>query len=112
MNRSVDDLEQEVVESRERLDRTLDRIQGRLSGAGSISDVIGTARRTLAPREVYDAAVTAIRRDPVPILLICAGAGWLIYKALGADRGRTVAVAPRPARTPVPIDIAGHPRRS
>lgn len=98
MSPSVDDLEQDVVASRARLDQTLDRIQDRFSGAGSVSGMIGTARRALAPNDVYNTVLSSARRDPLPFLLIGVGVGWLVYKAVSS--GRQPASRARPILRP------------
>lgn len=92
----MNELEREIEESRARLDRTIDRIQDKLSVPSLVDEVLGSARRTPLS-EVYDAAVETVRRNPVPVLLIAAGVGWLMKRT--ADRTARGLEASRFART-------------
>lgn len=80
MAQSITELERDIEESRARLDLTIDRIQDKLSVSGMVDDVLGQARRSrYAP--LYDNAVELVRRNPVPVMLIAAGIGWILYRA-------------------------------
>lgn len=70
------DLERDIAESRERLDRTIDRLQDRMTASGVADDVLGTARRH-GYGPTIDRAARAVRENPLPVLLIAAGVGWL-----------------------------------
>lgn len=93
MSESLSDLEKDVEASRARLDRTIDRIQDRLSVPSLVDEMLGTARRT-PMNGLYDGALDAVRRNPIPVMLIAAGIGMLLHRASG-EAGR------RPARRPV-----------
>ena len=77
---SMNDLEREIEESRARLDETIDQIQGRLSVPNLVDEMLGNARRVPQLATVYDGALDAVRRNPVPVLLIAAGVGMLFSR--------------------------------
>ena len=79
MSESLNDLEKDIEASRARLDQTIDRIQDRLSVPSIVDDMLGNVRRTPLSG-AYDGALDAIRRNPVPVLLIAAGIGWLLHR--------------------------------
>ena len=114
----MNDMEREVEESRARLDETIDRIQGRLSVPSLVDEMLGNARRTPLSG-AYDGALDAVRRNPVPVMLIAAGIGWLMHRmSQDATRRRTRAAAERvpvlntgAARIYDPDLPSGQPRR-
>lgn len=79
MTESLNDLEKDIEASRARLDQTIDQIQERLSVSSIVDEMLGNARRTPLSG-AYDGALEAVRRNPVPVLLIAAGVGWLIHR--------------------------------
>lgn len=83
----MSELEREIEESRARLDRTIDRIQDRLSVSGVADDLMGQARRSGYSASL-DRAAAALRDNPVPVLLVAAGIGWLAYSMTEAARKR------------------------
>ncbi|MFK5599116.1 DUF3618 domain-containing protein [Methylobacterium sp. HMF5984] len=93
---SMNEMERDIEESRARLDETIDRIQGRLSVSSLVDEMLGNARRAPAVSGAYDGALEAVRRNPVPVLLIAAGVGWLLHRmSQDATRRRTQASAER-----------------
>ena len=80
MPQSINDLERDIAESRARLDTTIDRIQDKLSVSGIVDDMLGQMRRNRYA-STYDAALEVIRRNPVPVMLVAAGIGWLLHRA-------------------------------
>lgn len=95
---SMTDLEKEIEASRARLDETIDQIQGKLSVPNIVDEMLGNARRTPALSGVYDGALEAVRRNPVPVLLIAAGVGLLFNRMVrDAERRRTQVSAERVA---------------
>lgn len=84
----MNDLEKEIEESRARLDDTIDRIQGRLSVPNLVDEMLGNARRVPALNSTYDSALEAVRRNPVPVLLIAAGVGLLFNHRMAFEIGR------------------------
>ncbi|TXN40834.1 DUF3618 domain-containing protein [Methylobacterium sp. WL18] len=95
---SMTDLEKEIEASRARLDETIDQIQGKLSVPNIVDEMLGNARRTPALSGVYDGALEAVRRNPVPVLLIAAGVGLLFNRmARDSERRRTQVSAERVA---------------
>jgi hypothetical protein len=79
MSQSISDLEQDIEQTRARLDQTIDRIQDRLSPASIVDEMLGTVRQSPASG-LYDGALAAVRRNPVPVMLIVAGVGWLLHR--------------------------------
>lgn len=102
MSESVSDLEKEVEESRARLDRTIDRLQDRLSPVNLVDEMIGSARRSSGMNDVYDNALEAVRRNPLPVLLIAAGVGLLLRGMSGrtSDGARRLPVVTEPTPSP------------
>lgn len=104
---SMNDLEREIEESRARLDQTIDRIQGRLTTPNLVDEMLGNARRVPQLSGAYDGALDAVRKNPVPVLLIAAGIGLLVNRmAREAERRRT-----RVSAAHVPTLNAGAARR-
>ncbi|MBF9234472.1 DUF3618 domain-containing protein [Microvirga alba] len=86
MTRSLDDLEREIEETRSKLDLTIDRLQGKMTVSGIVDDMLGAARTgRYAP--LFDNMMTAIRRHPVPVMLVAAGIGLLLHRARHAPAG-------------------------
>lgn len=79
MSESLNELEKDIEASRARLDQTIDRIQNRLSVSSIVDEMLGSARRTPLSG-AYDGTLAAIRRNPVPVMLIAAGVGWLLHR--------------------------------
>lgn len=88
MTSDADALEREIEASRGRLDQTLDKLTQRLTPTGIVEDVLGTVRRDATGASVYDGALEAVRRSPVPVLLMCLGAVMLL-KAKGSREAPT-----------------------
>ena len=82
----IERLERDIEASRARLDSTIDQIQDRLSVSGIVDEVMGSVRRTEFG-SVFDNMADVIRRNPVPVMLIAVGAGWLIHR-MSQDRRR------------------------
>jgi hypothetical protein len=78
MNDDISHLENDIARTRARLDETIDRLQSRLSVSGIVDDVLGQTRHRYG--STFDLALDAIRRNPVPVMLIAAGVGWLIHR--------------------------------
>ena len=76
---SVIGIEQDIAATRSRLNDTIDRIQNKLTVSGIVDDVMGTAGM---PRmaESQDYVLGLVRRHPLPIMLVAAGVGWLVYR--------------------------------
>ncbi|WP_349370443.1 DUF3618 domain-containing protein [Salinarimonas sp.] len=114
MNRMTD-LERDIEESRARLDRTIDQLQDRMTYSGVADDVIGTARRYGYGPQIERAA-EAIRENPIPVLLVAAGIGWLALSMTSTARRREArrdlqrrGVWDRPPRRHVAGDTSGEP---
>lgn len=86
MSESISDLERDIEASRARLDETIDKLQGRLSASSLVDEMLGSARRTPTLNGLYDNALAAVRKNPVPVLLIAAGVGMLMSRISGEAR--------------------------
>ena len=88
MTQDIKDLERDIEQTRARLDLTIDRLQDKLSMSGIVDDVLGTMRGNRYG-SIYDHALDVIKRNPVPVMLVAAGVGWLIYRMGSNPPGRT-----------------------
>lgn len=86
MTRSMHDLEQDIEQSRARLDATIDELQSRLSFSGVVDEVMGTARGVPQVESAFDAVLGAVRRNPLPVMVIAAGVGWLLHRMASEPR--------------------------
>ena len=117
---SISELEQDIAESRARLDKTIDQLQDRMTASGVLDEVLGTARRSGYGTSL-DRAADTLRAHPVPVLLVVAGLGWLAYSMTEAGRRRDLRararrdlderLGPRPAVRPVDRDEPEAERR-
>ncbi len=107
MAETIRDLEQDIAQTRARLDETIDQIQDRLSVSGIVDDLMGTVRTSDRFGSVYNHAADVVRRNPMPVILLALGAGWLVYR-LGkeADRRR---LQPLPRSRALVAEDAGLP---
>ena len=105
----VERLERDVAESRARLDRTIDRIQDRMSASAVVDDLLGMVRmRDFGP--VIGRAAEVVRRNPVPVVLAAVGVGWLVYRLASDSRRRELARAPTIEEESVPVLVTGRDR--
>ena len=81
MSKSVDEIEHEVEESRAKLDRTLGSLQSRLNVTDMAKSLGGLHQSSLVNGGA-ERLVAEARANPVPVLLICAGLGFLVYDAV------------------------------
>ena len=79
MTQSLQDLEQDIARSRAQLDRTIDRLQDKMSVSGVVDDMLGTAR-TSQYGPLYDRVLETVKRNPVPVMLIALGIGLLAHR--------------------------------
>jgi len=87
MTQELQDLEQDIARSRAQLDRTIDRLQDKMSVSGVVDDMLGTAR-TSQYGPLYDRVLDTVKRNPVPVMLIAMGIGLLAYR-LGRQPSRS-----------------------
>lgn len=71
--------EAEIAQTRNRLSGTIDRIQDKLTVSGMIDEVLGTAAVPQFDR-AYGNALAIVRRNPIPVLVVAAGIGWLLNR--------------------------------
>ncbi|MBL8658173.1 MAG: DUF3618 domain-containing protein [Rhodospirillales bacterium] len=81
-DKSPDEIEQEIIATREHIDRTLDVLTERLSPGGLFDQAMHTARETGG--EFTLNLGRTVRDNPVPVALLGLGLGWLMV----ADRQR------------------------
>jgi hypothetical protein len=88
MTQTLEELQREVEQSRAKLDITLDRLEEKMTVSGVVDDLLGSVRRgQLAP--LYDRTLATLRSNPVPVLLLAAGAALLLHR-----------LRPQPASSP------------
>ena len=76
---TLQEMERDIERSRAQLDRTIDRLQDKMSVSGVVDDMLGTARNgQYGP--LYDKVLDTVRRNPVPVMLIAMGIGLLAYR--------------------------------
>ena len=109
MSPSAQDLEQEIEESRARLDLTIDRIQDRLTVSGIADDLMGTVREAEFG-SVFDTALDVVRRNPLPVLLIAAGASWLAWRMAQEARRPRARFHDVPTGEEIPVLNTGEAR--
>ena len=86
MNATVNEIELEIEAGRARLDGVLNQLQDLLHPIAFVEDVLGTAKRSGAGGDLYDLSLDAVRRSPVPVLLICAGVSMLLALVKGSAK--------------------------
>ena len=96
MTQDINELERDIEESRARLDLTIDRLQDKLSVSGIVDDMLGSMRANRYGT-IIDQTMDLLRRNPVPVMLVAAGVGWLIYRS-GQKPARTPLARPMPYR--------------
>ena len=82
--RRIAEIEADIARTRARLEETLQRIEHKLSASGMVDDALASLRRT-RHGNVADRAMAVLRDNPMPVLAVMAGIGWLIGQA-GARR--------------------------
>jgi len=107
---SVTELEAEAEVTRRRLHATIDRIQDKLTVAGMVDEFMGQAG---VPKmeSGHDFVLGLLRKHPVPVMIVAAGLGFLIYRMNQRDRGNRF--LGRPASedvVDVPVLNDGHAR--
>jgi len=93
MTQDINALERDIEESRARLDHTIDRPQDRLSVSGIVDDLLGTMRANRYGT-VFDHTLEVIRRNPVAVMMVAAGVGWLLHRMSQDSRRRPVRPLP------------------
>ncbi|MCJ2040400.1 DUF3618 domain-containing protein [Methylobacterium sp. J-059] len=117
MTSAADELEREIEASRGRLDGTLDSLMQRLTPSGIVEDMLGSIRRDATGSGLYDSALEAVRRIPVPVLMMCLGAVMLLKsnRSQGAATYQAVRALDRftsPTSVVAPNSLATVPKDS
>lgn len=102
MTQDIRELERDIEESRARLDLTIERLQGRLSVSGVMDDMLGSMRQKPGFSSIYDNALDVVRKNPVPVMLVAAGVGWLVHR-LTVEASTPRVVPPRRRSTVSPV---------
>jgi hypothetical protein len=71
--------EAEIALTRNRLSGTIDRIQDKLTVSGIVDEVLGSSAVPQFDR-AYGNALSIVRRNPIPVLVIAAGIGWMLNR--------------------------------
>ena len=71
--------------------------------------MLGTARSTPLSG-LYDAALVAVRRNPIPVALIAAGLGWLAYRTSSDAQRRAVILRAERSAERLPVTRTGTAR--
>jgi len=110
MTQSISEIERDIEETRARLDQTIDRIQDRLSVSGIVDEIMGSMRKA-EYNSLLDNAMSVVRRNPVPVILVAAGVGWLIHRMSARAQGGNARFDPYVEdRTDVPLLNTGNAR--
>jgi hypothetical protein len=88
MTQRVEGLERDVEQTRARLDQKIGAIEERLSVSGLADEFLGSVR-AIKFSSVRDAALDVVKRNPIPVMLIAAGVGWLAYRMRREARSYT-----------------------
>lgn len=104
---SLGDREREIAQTRERLNSTIDRIQDKLTVSGIVDEVLGS-KRLPAFDARYEKVLDAVRRNPLPVLVIAAGLGFVLNRM--ARRERLARGLRDPALADLPVLNTGRAR--
>jgi hypothetical protein len=109
MTKSADELEREVEATRERLEGTLTNLQARLTPASLSENLVGIRDPSTAVNLTAERLLGTVRANPVPVLLICAGLGYLVYDVvMRAGEQRRLRVVPAAAQPRRDGELAGN----
>lgn len=97
-DKSTAEIEREVAASRERLALTLDRIERKLSPGELIDDTVAYFRGSGAIEGAGDFGrnlAASVRDNPMPVALMAAGLGWMIWSGSRPVSGPSAASSTR-----------------
>ncbi len=88
---STREIEADIEATRARLYGTIDRIQSKLTVAGIVDEVMGSAG---VPRTQngHDFVLGIMRKHPLPMMIAAAGIGYLFYR-MNRQRGVSTTIA-------------------
>jgi len=94
-----DTLRSEIDSTRGRMDNTIDQLEGRLHGRHLLDEIVGFFRRGDDDGQMGEwkqkisrsagTVVDSVKAHPLPLILIGAGVGWLIYQNRSSSRRRS-----------------------
>lgn len=101
-SRDPADIEREIDAIRGRMEETLRALEGRLSPDRLVESATSAFRNAGQVGPILDDLADAVRRNPLPLLLIGAGVAWIAYDLLRRDGSRPAAMP----RAPLPEEHA------
>ena len=110
MSKSVDELERDVEASRGRLDGTLAELQSRLNPTNLTEELTGTRDPAGAAALTAGRLSDMVRANPLPVLLICAGFGFLAFATVqqAAERRRLRVLSEEALKAPSDATLSGN----
>lgn len=110
MSKSVDELERDVEASRGRLDGTLAELQSRLNPTNLTEELTGTRDPAGAAALTAGRLSDMVRANPLPVLLICAGFGFLAFATVqqAAERRRLQVLSEEALKAPSDATLSGN----
>jgi ElaB/YqjD/DUF883 family membrane-anchored ribosome-binding protein len=95
-----DALRSEIDSTRGRMDETIDKLENRLQGRHLVDEIVGFFRRSDSSGEVSQwkqkvsdsasSVADSVKAHPLPLLMIGAGIGWLIYQNRSSSSTRSM----------------------
>src|ERR1700712_5768257 len=101
MTKSADGLGDEGEASRSKLDQTTNSLQSRLNVSGVTANLMNPEWRARTLHGNTDRFVGTARANPLPVLLILGGLGFLVYDVV-RRAAETRRLAQMPANPPLP----------
>lgn len=81
----VEALEQDIEQTRQRLDHTFDQLQSRFTVMGTTDEMLGLLNRTPL-KNVSETIQDNLKNNPLPILMVAAGLSWFFYKLRNSQK--------------------------
>lgn len=79
------EIEQDLARTRAEMDATIDAIAAQLA-PGPLAAQLAESLRDGVLKDYARSTRQALRRNPLPAVLMLAGAGWLVYEVLRTRR--------------------------
>jgi len=116
-----EEIEREIEETRRDMTRTTAEIERRLSPDGLMNGAMTWLRTNPRGRAMTDDVMDVVGRNPLPIVLIGIGLGWLAWEMSNGGRRRLAGYTPmrrrlgpdpRPERHHMHVEDGGHSARA